>query len=68
MNKIVQVLGSPDEENWSEGFKLAKKRGYYFPNEKKQDLSRLIPNASDEAIDLITQTLQYNPKKRPKAS
>lgn len=68
LNKIVQILGSPDQENWSDGYKLAKKKGYYFPSQKKQDLTRLIPNASSAAIDLIEQTLQYNPKKRPKAS
>lgn len=68
MNKIVQILGTPDSESWADGYKLAKKRGYYFPSEKKQSLSKLIPNASSEALDFIEQTLQYNPKKRPKAS
>lgn len=31
MNKIVNILGTPDQTVWSEGHKLAKAKGYYFP-------------------------------------
>lgn len=46
LNKIVKVLGKPDKSDWPEGYKLAQAKGYYFPDEKGQNLADLIPNAS----------------------
>ena len=32
LNKIVKVLGTPDKNDWPEGYKLAQSRGYFFPD------------------------------------
>ena len=68
MTQICKVLGTPTRLNWPNGFKLAQQLGYKFPQFKPQNLSMLIKNASEEAIQLITDMLQYDPKKRPTAS
>ena len=46
LNKIVKVLGTPNKNDWPEGYKLAQAKGYYFPDEKGVNLADLIPNAS----------------------
>jgi protein kinase len=46
LNKMVKILGTPDPNTWAEGHKLAKAKGYYFPDEKGQNLGNLIPDAS----------------------
>jgi serine/threonine protein kinase len=67
LNKIVKVLGTPDQASWPEGYKLASARNYHFQKEKCQSLSDLVPDASLEAIDLMESMLQYASRKRPTA-
>lgn len=62
--KICSVLGTPTAATWPEGLKLGVKIGYQFPNFVATPLSSLIPNASKEAIDLLTAMLSFNPQKR----
>jgi len=68
IQKICVVLGTPTEKDWPEGYKLASYVGFKFPKHNPQSLRQLIPNASDEAIDLMTAMLNYNPEKRPTAA
>ncbi|KAF3836052.1 hypothetical protein F7725_028610 [Dissostichus mawsoni] len=58
--KICQVLGTVKKTDWSEGYQLASAMNFRFPN-------TLIPNASNEAIILMRDLLQWDPKKRPTA-
>jgi len=67
LNKIVQTLGTPPTA-WDQGHKLAKKMGFQFGSFSPTPLGNIIKNASPEAIDLITQMLQYDPTMRPTAS
>lgn len=67
LNKIVKILGTPDKNDWPEGYKLAQNLGYYFPQEKAANLGELIPNASIEALDIIESMLKYSSRKRPTA-
>lgn len=53
MYKICAVLGSPNQGDWPEGFKLAGKINFMFPKFTPTSLSTLIPNAPSDAIDLI---------------
>jgi len=53
LNRIIKVLGTPDANEWPEGYKLAKKLGktwcylgYNFSNEIGVNLYELIPTAS----------------------
>lgn len=68
MIKLCDILGSPTEEEWPEGHKLADRRGLVFPKCEKIDLSTILKAASKEAIELIEWMLKYNPKERPSAS
>ncbi|KAF6109982.1 male germ cell associated kinase [Phyllostomus discolor] len=66
--KICQVLGTPKKSDWPEGYQLASAMNFRFPQCVPINLKTLIPNASNEAIQLMTEMLNWNPKKRPTAS
>ncbi len=48
-------------------FKLANSMNFKFPQFTATPLAQLIPNASKEAIQLMTDMLRWNPAKRPSA-
>jgi serine/threonine protein kinase len=64
MYKICSVLGSPTKESWPDGYKLASKIGFNFPTFNPVSLSSMIPNASPEAINLLSEMLRFDPQKR----
>ncbi|KFV51318.1 Serine/threonine-protein kinase MAK [Tyto alba] len=66
--KICQVLGTPKKSEWPEGYHLASAMSFRFPQCVPISLKCLIPNASSEAIQLMSDMLNWNPKKRPTAS
>ncbi|NXC48923.1 MAK kinase, partial [Penelope pileata] len=66
--KICQVLGTPKKSDWPEGYHLASSMNFRFPQCVPISLKTLIPNASNEAIQLMSDMLNWNPKKRPTAS
>ncbi|NP_001139274.1 serine/threonine-protein kinase MAK isoform 3 [Mus musculus] len=66
--KICQVLGTPKKSDWPEGYQLASSMNFRFPQCIPINLKTLIPNASSEAIQLMTEMLNWDPKKRPTAS
>ena len=67
MNKICEVLGTPSQSEWPEGYQLANQIGYKFPLHKGHKLKLFIPTASDNAINLLESMLCFNPVKRPSA-
>ena len=52
---------------WTAGLKLAAELGFKFPSMSGCGLSKLVPQAPDEALFLISQMLNYNPDLRPTA-
>ncbi|KPP70215.1 hypothetical protein Z043_110975 [Scleropages formosus] len=66
--KICQVLGTPKKNDWLEGYQLAAAMNFRWPQCVPSNLRTLIPNASSEAIHLMRDLLQWDPKKRPTAS
>ncbi|XP_049621071.1 serine/threonine-protein kinase MAK [Suncus etruscus] len=66
--KICQVLGTPKKSDWPEGYQLASLMDFRFPQCIPINLKTLIPNASNEAIQLMMEMLNWDPKKRPTAS
>jgi len=62
--KICSILGTPTHKNWSEGFQLAAKIGLTFPQFQPTSLASLMPNASNDAIQLMTEMLKFDPQKR----
>uniref|UniRef100_A0A3Q1F3R7 non-specific serine/threonine protein kinase n=1 Tax=Acanthochromis polyacanthus TaxID=80966 RepID=A0A3Q1F3R7_9TELE len=65
--KICQVLGTVKKIDWPEGYQLASAMNFRFPQCVPTHLKTLIPNASNEAIALMRDMLQWDPKKRPTA-
>ncbi|XP_062413837.1 serine/threonine-protein kinase MAK-like [Pungitius pungitius] len=61
--KICQVLGTPKKSVWPEGHNLAASMSFRFPKFVAASLRSLIPNASHEAIALMEDMLQWDPKK-----
>ncbi|XP_078795064.1 serine/threonine-protein kinase MAK isoform X8 [Oryzias latipes] len=66
--KICQVLGTVKKTEWPEGYQLASAMNFRFPQCVPTHLKTLIPNASNEAIALMKDFLQWDPKKRPTAA
>ncbi|XP_008554870.1 serine/threonine-protein kinase ICK [Microplitis demolitor] len=65
--KICAVIGTPDKDDWPEGYQLAAAMNFKFPVISKTPLKDIIPNASQEAIILMEDMLEWNPIKRPTA-
>uniref|UniRef100_A0A8B9KMF5 non-specific serine/threonine protein kinase n=1 Tax=Astyanax mexicanus TaxID=7994 RepID=A0A8B9KMF5_ASTMX len=65
--KICQVLGTVKKTDWPEGYQLAAAMNFRFPQCVPTPLKTLIPNASNEALTLMKDLLQWDPKKRPTA-
>eukprot|EP00391_Amoebophrya_sp_Ameob2_P011642 CAMPEP_0178995486 /NCGR_PEP_ID=MMETSP0795-20121207/7852_1 /TAXON_ID=88552 /ORGANISM="Amoebophrya sp., Strain Ameob2" /LENGTH=780 /DNA_ID=CAMNT_0020687795 /DNA_START=541 /DNA_END=2879 /DNA_ORIENTATION=- len=62
--KICSVMGTPRQSEWPEGWQLASKIGFRFPQFVPTPLETLIPNASADAINLLMQMLQWSPQRR----
>ena len=58
------MLGSPTQTEWPEGYQLAHKLNFTFPKFVPTSLSQLIPNASEQAIDLMMKMMTFDPQKR----
>ncbi|XP_062841778.1 serine/threonine-protein kinase MAK [Trichomycterus rosablanca] len=65
--KVCQVLGTVKKTDWPEGYQLATAMNFRFPQCVPTPLKTLIPNASNEALALMKDLLQWDPKKRPTA-
>lgn len=65
--KICSVLGTPTATTWPEGLKLAKQMGFRYPPFVPTPLSQIVPNASAEALALLSDLLQFDPCRRPSA-
>ncbi|XP_012269283.2 serine/threonine-protein kinase dyf-5 [Athalia rosae] len=65
--KICSVMGTPDKDDWPEGYQLAAAMNFKFPNFSPMSLSKLIPNAGQEAVTLMEEMLRWNPVQRPTA-
>jgi len=65
MIKICAILGSQTINNWFDGQQLLKKMDFKIPNFPGVSLKTIIPDASNEAIDLMYEMLQMDPNKRP---
>uniref|UniRef100_A0A7S3VM42 Protein kinase domain-containing protein n=1 Tax=Dunaliella tertiolecta TaxID=3047 RepID=A0A7S3VM42_DUNTE len=65
--KICSIMGTPTQQSWPEGVKLAAAMNFRFPTFTTTPLSKIVTNASPEAIDLITSMCSWDPNKRPSA-
>lgn len=67
MANLLSSLGSY-QMDWPEGYNLAASMNFRFPKFVPTSLQSLIPNASNEAIALMKNMLQWDPEKRPSAA
>ncbi|CAM2702789.1 unnamed protein product [Rotaria socialis] len=65
MFKICAVMGTPTKEDWAEGFMLAAKLSFRWPQCVRTDLKKIVHSANNDGIDLIRGTLEWDPKRRP---
>ena len=68
IDKIAKVLGTPNYEDWPEGFRLMKNLNMQFPNCYKKNLRNYFFDISDEAIEFLEYIFQYDSSKRPSAN
>ncbi|KAK2092380.1 hypothetical protein P7K49_028908 [Saguinus oedipus] len=59
---------TPKKSDWPEGYQLASSMNFRFPQCVPINLKTLIPNASNEAIQLMTEKLNWALMKGPRAS
>ena len=67
IHKILQVMGTPDRQEWPDGYKLAKSIGFQFPSFPRKFGKNCVPGANDQALDLMEKMLAFNPMARPSA-
>ncbi len=48
--KISALLGSPTQDSWPEGLRLAAAMGFRFPASPPASLAKLVPGACPEAL------------------
>lgn len=65
--KICSVMGTPTQQNWAEGLKLAANMNFRFPQFSPTPLNKIVTSACAEAVELITSLCQWDPAKRPTA-
>lgn len=54
LSKICSVLGTPAQQDWADGLKLATLKGYSFPQYQAIPLGTVIQNCSSEGLNLIS--------------
>jgi len=64
--KIFQVLGQPDHD-WPEFTKLAEAMRFRVPEVSAVGVERVLPRASMEALQIVTDILVLSPRLRPMA-
>ncbi|XP_046440188.1 serine/threonine-protein kinase dyf-5-like isoform X3 [Daphnia pulex] len=65
--KVCALLGTPTESQWPDGYQLASKMHFKFPQFNNSSLNQLLMQASPEAVKLVNLLLQWNPARRPSA-
>ncbi|XP_063708939.1 serine/threonine-protein kinase MAK [Culicoides brevitarsis] len=65
--KICSVLGTPDKNDWSEGYRLASVIQFQFPECPKVPLETLVTRASAEGLQMMVDMLMWDPDRRPSA-
>jgi len=56
------------QDVWAEGHQLANQLSFRWPQVSGIGLKAKVPNASSKALQLISEMLYWNPKKRPNAN
>ncbi|CAF0807444.1 unnamed protein product [Rotaria sp. Silwood1] len=68
MFKVCAVMGTPTRDEWPEGYMLAAKLSFRWPQCARTDLKKIIHSANNDGIDMIKGTLEWDSKRRPNAA
>ena len=68
IDKIMKILGTPNYEQWSEGYRLIDNLNMKFPEYNKKNLRNYFFDISNEAINFLEYIFQYDAEKRPSAN
>ncbi|CAF1009971.1 unnamed protein product [Rotaria sordida] len=68
MFKVCAVMGTPSRDEWAEGYMLAAKLSFRWPQCARTDLRKIIHSANNDGIDIIKATLEWDWKRRPNAA
>jgi renal tumor antigen len=67
--RIHNIIGSPSKDVLDQFRSNPNTQlSFSFPARKAQDLHNLLPNCSDETVDLLAKLLEYDPRKRVTAA
>lgn len=66
--KMCSILGTPTQQSWSEGIRLASNMSFRFPQYAPVPLSKIVTGAGQEGLDLIQALCAWDPNKRPTCS
>ncbi|KAM7352443.1 uncharacterized protein ACRADG_004953 isoform 2-T5 [Cochliomyia hominivorax] len=65
--KICSVLGTPDKNDWPDGYRLAAVIHFRYPDCVRVPLNSIVTRCSQSGLDLLEDLLLYDPDKRPTA-
>ena len=66
--KILTIMGTPTQEEWPEGYRLAAAMNFRFQQCQGVPLDTIINTAGADAMKLMTDMMLWVPEKRPSAS
>ena len=66
--KMCSILGTPTQQSWSEGIRLASNMSFRLPQYAPVPLSKIVTGAGQEGLDLIQSLCAWDPNKRPTCS
>ena len=61
---VIKILGSPNEKVWPGVRELPDFSKITFPDTEPINLGAIVPDASDEAVDLFKEFVKYESEKR----
>uniref|UniRef100_A0AC35GJK7 Protein kinase domain-containing protein n=1 Tax=Panagrolaimus sp. PS1159 TaxID=55785 RepID=A0AC35GJK7_9BILA len=66
--KILTIMGTPTQEEWSEGYRLAAAMNFRFQQCQGVPLDTIINTAGADAMKLMIDMMLWVPEKRPSAA
>ncbi|KAI8925326.1 kinase-like domain-containing protein [Entophlyctis helioformis] len=65
---LRSVAYSSPIDMWAEGLRLAANMSFKFPSMPPVPIAEVVPNASDDAVQIMADMLRYDPHRRPTAT
>ncbi|CAQ76489.2 Serine/threonine-protein kinase dyf-5 [Caenorhabditis elegans] len=66
--KIISILGTPNKDEWPEGYQLASAMNFRFQQVVATPMEQVVNTISKEGMKLMMDMMLWNPEKRPNAN